>query len=410
MVKGGPVVAILPSTPLESATEDDLRHHVEVARVREYVSLDYKAKAYPHSHAGAVEMLADITAMANSRGGLILIGVEEDSDAPDGTPKALLGISRADEEANWIQSLCQSSIDERIPGLKVREVPLSSGLHCLIVQVPNSPSKPHMVIHEKHRSFRFRHGRSNVFIGMQEVRAMVLDASAYRSALTAFTDERIARNRTEAQDSPFLLVSATPLYVGADRIDPLRSEFKSLLERVPGNPDARFDGILVGTPQPRVFGIESRPYGRGSDRRHLNFLRLFRNGHFEYFESLASFATEEWPAKAMPIHSYRIAVLLLHFLAVSKEIYDLAELADPMVLSIVLGNINPSYLHPWARPPAWLDDIFIWQSDLLQIDAMLTDFDNPPSHASRLLDRLFQAFGYEKNSHLDDNFSLIKPR
>jgi len=90
-------------------------------------------------------MLADVTAMANAQGGYILIGVEEDTSQPDGTPKRLVGFQDGDAEAKWIDSLCVSSIDEKIPGLRVRDIPLVNGLSCVLIQIPNSPRKPHMV-------------------------------------------------------------------------------------------------------------------------------------------------------------------------------------------------------------------------------------------------------------------------
>jgi predicted HTH transcriptional regulator len=67
------------SRPFENIGEKDLNDLVEVKKVREYISLDYKLTAYQHNHNGAVNLLADITAMANSRGGYIIIGIEEES-------------------------------------------------------------------------------------------------------------------------------------------------------------------------------------------------------------------------------------------------------------------------------------------------------------------------------------------
>ncbi len=165
---------ILFSQSFESIDEKSLRELVEIRKVREYVSLDYKLTSYSHNHDGAVNLLADITAMANSRGGYIIIGVEEDIDAPDGTPQSLVGIENGDVEANWIQSISLSSIDETITGLRVRDVLLNNEKHCVLILIPNSTNKPHMVVHEKHRSFRLRHGRANAYIGMREVRDMVI--------------------------------------------------------------------------------------------------------------------------------------------------------------------------------------------------------------------------------------------
>ena len=400
----------LLSISIDQIIEGDLLELVEVKRVREHVGLDYKSASYSHTHAGAVNLLADVTAMANSRGGYILIGVEEDRNAPDGTPNNLNGIENGDVEATWIQSICLSSIDERIPGLRIRDIHLTNGYHCIVIQIPNSPKKPHMVVHERHRSFHMRHGRSNTLIGMQEVRSMILEMSTYQTAIVNFLEKRIQANQIVSENDPFLLLMATPLYIGSDKIDPLEPSYLNLLENVPGILDPNFEGIRVGRPKPRIFGIEAIPYGRSSNGKYLNFLRLFRNAHFEYYEKYTRYLPNEWPDKAMPIDSYRIAVTLLHFLSVSKQIQDLAQFTEPIVVSLILGNSAPSFLHPWPRTPSRLDNIFVWTDPILKLDVLANELSEPNRVADDLLDLLFNAYGYDQNSHIDDNNHLKMQR
>ena len=205
----------------EHIDQADILDLVEVRRVREYVGLDYKQETYPHNHSGKVDLLTDITAMANSRGGFIIIGVKENDNAPDGTPESLLGIENGDGEVGFIQSICTSCIDEPISFLKIRDLKLDNGRDRIIIQIPDSPRKPHMVSHERHRSFHVRHGRSNTTIGMQEVRNMVLSMTAYQSMLSSFIQDRINANHQLAESKPFLLVMATPIYVDTDKLNPL---------------------------------------------------------------------------------------------------------------------------------------------------------------------------------------------
>jgi hypothetical protein len=391
------------SNDFEQLVQTDLLDLVEVRRVREYVCLDYKQETYPHNHSGKVDLLTDITAMANSRGGYLIIGVKEDDNAPDGTPESLLGIENGDEEASFIQSICISCIDEPISFLKIRDIRLDNGRDCIIIKIPDSPRKPHMVSHEKHRSFHVRHGRSNTTIGMQEVRNMVLSMTAYQSQLTSFLRERINANHLLAESKPFLLVMATPIYVDTDKLNPLNNIICDLLEKVPGRPDPHYDGILSGKPKPRIYGVETVQYGRTDYKP--NCLRLFRNGHFEYYEDYSSFRKKD-PTRPMPIFSYRISVTVLHFLNVAKQLYDLAELPDPLVISLVLGNVGPSFLYPWSRRPTFMDNIFIWKDKNLHVDISASSIENPAELTSQLLDRLFNAYGYEQNTHFDQGFQL----
>ncbi len=391
------------SRPFDRLDESDLRDLVEVRRVREHIQLEYKQESYNHNHDGAVEMLADVTAMANAQGGYILIGIEEDKAEPQGTPKSLVGIRGGDAEAKWIQSVCLSSIDETIPGLQVRDVLIAGAVSCVAIQIPNSIRKPHMVVHERHRSFRMRHGRDKSFMGMQEVRNMILSMNIYRASLAEFLADRNRVLKEEAKSEPWLLLMATPIYVDNDKLNPLRSDIRDILEKVPGNPDRENfpDGIRVGKPQPRIFGVEAtNDYDRES-RRHLRYLRLFRNGHLEYCANFISRGVPDgWPQKAMQVYPAEMTVMLLHFLEVAKQVMELGEISEPIALTMHLENFNSSYLKWWAYDHDSADMVrfgraIIWSGSSLNLEFTATELSNPESLAHTMIDRLFTAFGSE---------------
>jgi schlafen family protein len=353
--------------------ESDLSDLAEVRKVREHIQLDYKQQPYTHNHSDAVEMLADITAMANAQGGYILIGVEEDTSQPDGMPKRLTGVQDGDTETKWIQSLCISSIDEKIPGLRVRDIPLSNGLSCVIIQVPNSPRKPHMIVHEKHRSFRIRHGRDKAYMGMQEVRNMILSMNTYRASLANFIDERRSIFRSTAAGKPWLLFMVTPIYLDIDKVDPLRADIRDYLMKAPGVPDAAYKGLFVGEPRPTLFGIEAAYPDAGLRQPYWKLLRLFRNGHLEYLENRSDDAYEDWPRRPMRFESYRMAVTLLHFLDIASHIMQFAEINEPIAITAQWENFSPSYLHTWKNTTSVPADPPIWTDQSLPIELTVAD-------------------------------------
>lgn len=69
-------VTDLLGTPPTQVTEQDLARLVDGA-VREDADLDFKGAPYGSSDADKRELGADVAAMANSRGGLIIIGIED---------------------------------------------------------------------------------------------------------------------------------------------------------------------------------------------------------------------------------------------------------------------------------------------------------------------------------------------
>jgi hypothetical protein len=238
---------------------------------------------------------------------------------------------------------------------------------------------------------------------------MILSMAAYRSQLTSFLQERIKQNSIIAESKPFLLVMVTPVYVDVDKINPLDKNICDLLDKAPGRPDPRFEGISSGVPKPRIFGVETVPYGRYDNMP--NCLRLFRNGHFEYYEDCNEFRIGLEGGKATPIDSYRITVTILHFLNVAKQLFDMVELPDPLVISLVLGNVNPSYLHHWMRESSQMTGkIYIWKDKDVYIEISASTLDNTPQLTSQIIDQLFNAYGYEHNTHFDQDFQLIRPR
>jgi hypothetical protein len=400
---------LLFSNDFEQITPADLLDLVEVRKVREYVSLDYKQKAYDHKHAGKVDLMTDITAMANSRGGYIIIGVKEDENAPDGTPKEVIGIENGDSEANYIQSLCISCIDEPIASLKIRDIQIDGGRYCILIKVPDSPRKPHMVSHEKHRSFHVRFGRSNTTIGMLEVRNMILSMTSYQSLLTSFLEKRIRLNTNIAESRPFFLLMVTPIYVDVDKINPLDKNIHNLIEKIPGRPDALYESLFSGMPKPRIFGLEMVPEGRYDNLP--SSLRLFRNGHFEYYEDYNFLRIDLEAAKPTPIDSYNITATSLHFLNLTKQLFDLAEIPDPLVITLLLGNVNPSCLRNWKRiSPPIVEKPFTWKDRELKIEISVSSIDNPSQVTSQIIDQLFNAYGYPQNTHFDHDYRLIRPQ
>src|SRR5581483_4703390 len=127
----------LRNLPVDQITESDVNRLV-LNGVMEGRRLDYKEQLKVDTGDEKNNFLADIAAMANTLGGDILYGIEEQRDTngkPTGMPQAVVGV----DLPNWdplrlqLQQLIRDGIAPRIQGIELGAVPLPSGRSVVII-------------------------------------------------------------------------------------------------------------------------------------------------------------------------------------------------------------------------------------------------------------------------------------
>ncbi|HZR60805.1 MAG TPA: ATP-binding protein [Xanthobacteraceae bacterium] len=131
---------------LTLATKDDLEKLIRDG-VIESLTLDYKASpALGKDSKSRDELCKDVSAFANSAGGQIIYGIEEDKTVPtkldDG---ADLSITK-----EWIEQIIDSRIQPRIEGLIIRPIQLAKG-YGFVITIPQATSRaPHQAPDKKY--------------------------------------------------------------------------------------------------------------------------------------------------------------------------------------------------------------------------------------------------------------------
>lgn len=146
-------------------------------RVEEGHYLDYKLNVTrPMGTADKKEFLKDISGFANAGGGLLIYGCDEPKNQPT-WHQQLMGLPNGRDLAEDMERIAATGLDPRIPGLRFKAIPLSSSTnYCIVVYVPPSSVKPHMVTLDKVNRFHLRHSESTNPMTTQEVRTAVLSA------------------------------------------------------------------------------------------------------------------------------------------------------------------------------------------------------------------------------------------
>ncbi len=219
----------LTSGEIEQFDESKLGTFVQ-NRISEGLYLDYKENLTRGSDREAkVEFLKDITAFANAHGGDILIGIREPSEGID-AHQQIVGIENGEQIAHDLERVASSSVDPRIPGLRIISVQLASGRWCVIVHIPPSLSRPHMVNYQGHRSFYIRHSESSHPMTSHEIReSVVLSLSAEaRVKLYLETAEREDR-AYYLKGNPSFIIQAMPLISLEQPWDIYTPEFEQIV-------------------------------------------------------------------------------------------------------------------------------------------------------------------------------------
>lgn len=133
--------SIIYNTPmLVPSSVEDIERMVR-DQVQESVHLDYKRSAAADPNK-PVEIAKDVSSFANSDGGVVLYGVEEEKDK--GIPVRIDdGIDPAHCSKERLEDIITSHITPRPDDVRIRALPLETGRVLYVIEIPKSFRGPH---------------------------------------------------------------------------------------------------------------------------------------------------------------------------------------------------------------------------------------------------------------------------
>lgn len=143
---------------LTAINQTDLNDLV-LGRTPENIRLEFKRDLYGNNDSSKKELLKDVSAFANSQGGHLIIGIEEQN----GIALSVYGATceNPDDEILRMEQAIRSGIEPNIAGIRIRYVALDENTsiphsYCFILRIPQSNYPPHRVRANHHNRFYVR--------------------------------------------------------------------------------------------------------------------------------------------------------------------------------------------------------------------------------------------------------------
>ncbi|USX27247.1 ATP-binding protein [Oxalobacteraceae bacterium OTU3CINTB1] len=270
------------------------------AQVSEGTYLDFKRDLPSRDARGTNDLIADVSAFANSSGGDLLYGIDENGEGQAAAVVPQPG--NMDEEARRIQDVLMNNIEPRVPGIQVQAVTVGGGF-VLVIRVPQSWAGPHRVKSNLHFYIR-ENGRKRP-LDVPEVRGLFLRSDQQAQRVRDFRTERLGK--ILSGDAPHRLVPGAALVghlvptqaaLGTVDVDPIaymrQRRLPVLGATIPGS-RINADGALA-VRNPNMAGT----YG---------YSQLFRNGYFETVKVFEFTAEGKPPLGSIAYEEQFIALL-----------------------------------------------------------------------------------------------------
>ncbi len=368
------------------------------AQVPEGLRLEFKLIPYGKLDSDKRELLKDVSALANSHGGHILLGIEE----AGGVATKVIGTDvNADDEILRMEQIARNGIEPPISGIRIRAIPLTSGRKVLLLRIPRSWNPPHRVAAQGANRFYIRHSAGVHEPSIEELRALFNQSATALEQARRFRDERIqsaisgkGQRPLEAGGRLFLHIIPVAAFSGMVHLG---------VERIDDNFKAFHPIGILGTPRFNYHGLINE---RGGDKNY-GYTQMFRNGTLE-----ATYA--DFLQNRPEIGGLFIAGLSLEtkiFERFSSYIVGLRDIGvpPPLIIMITLEGVKGAR-YVVKKRDVWEVD-YQYQhplpEEILALpECTLEDYGTEADHHRAVrpaFDALWNAIGYARSEYFDEN-------
>lgn len=195
--------------PINQLTKSDLQLLIDNEQIENKI-LEYKQSLDIENIRQSEikkEFVADISAFANSQGGLIFFGIEEENINGKNTGKPIkispLTIKNIDDTKLKLQNIIDSSIEPKIIGYDIAEIEISKNEYVLVFHIPQTFNKPFRSLADY--KFHIRGNGKKDTLDVQGLKQLVLQSESLTEKIKNFITDR--NLKIKANEAPALLAN-----------------------------------------------------------------------------------------------------------------------------------------------------------------------------------------------------------
>jgi hypothetical protein len=352
------------------------------------------------------EFLRDVASFANSVGGDLIFGIRGARDAAGtatGTPEAIVGLPAAnlDQETLRLDSLILQGVDPRIVGVRFHPISRGADAPCLLVRVPRSPLRLHMVTYKGMLRFYGRGAAGRFQMDVRQIRSGFLEVEAAQERVRRFRLDRVAR----------VVAGETPIRLGGDGA-------KLIFHALPVTSlDVWPAFVNLAENKSQIPNLIAPMAGAGNDWRYnldgfviynttrKTYTQLFRDGGIEAAGGILYFDKTRGGFYGLAIEQATIPVL-----SRAQALWRLLGVSGPIMLGLAWSGVRDWKMlsgpyHFWD-PDAPLD------TDVAVIPDVLVDDENTPVDQALkpLFDIAWNAGGWAQSPFYGPDGERKEPR